>query len=105
MSKGDTRQLDKEIQYTDRKIQAVQQREMWPLNGVERRAILSGLAGGSYRVLRGHSTGRADRKLETTWEAAEIRLTAEYNALVSERQRVVNEAAASKAAKKTSGWW
>ena len=33
------------------------------------------------------------------------RLTAEMTALQTERQRIVNEAAQAKAAKKSSGWW
>ncbi|MFJ4552789.1 hypothetical protein ACIP4X_26920 [Streptomyces sp. NPDC088817] len=105
MGKPDTRRLDRAIQETNRKLDAVREREMWPLDGRERRAILAAMAGGSYRVARGRSTGRADRRLETTWNAAETRLTAEITALETERQRVVNEAAAAKAAKKSSGWW
>ena len=34
-----------------------------------------------------------------------IRLTAELSALQGERQRIVNDAAKDKAAKKSSGWW
>ncbi|MGW5244952.1 hypothetical protein ACWEQN_14035 [Streptomyces sp. NPDC004129] len=105
MGKPDTRRLDREIQRTTRKLEAVREREMWPLDGRERRAVLAALAGGSYRIARGRSTDRADRKLETAWGAAETRLIAEIVALQTERQRVVNEAAAAKAAKKSSGWW
>ncbi|MGW3493371.1 hypothetical protein [Streptomyces sp. NPDC001020] len=105
MSKADTRRLDREIRLTNRKLDAVREREMWPLDGRERRAILAALAGGSYRVVRGRSTDRADRKLETAWSAAETRLVAEITALETERQRIVTEAAQAKAAKKSSGWW
>ncbi|MGW5258907.1 hypothetical protein ACWERW_39590 [Streptomyces sp. NPDC004012] len=105
MGKPDTRRLDREIQRTTRKLEAVRERELWPLDGRERRAVLAALAGGSYRIARGRSTDRADRKLETAWGAAETRLIAEITALQIERQRVVNEAAAAKAAKKSSGWW
>lgn len=41
MGKPDTRRLDKAIQQTDRKLTAVRSREMWPLDGRERRAVLS----------------------------------------------------------------
>lgn len=105
MGKPDTRRLDRAIQQAQRKLEAVQNREMWPLDGRERRAVLAGLAGGGYRVVRGKSTARAERKLETAWNAAETRLIAETAALQAERQRVVNEAAKAKAAKKSSGWW
>lgn len=105
MGKPDTRRLDKAIQQTSRKLEAVQQREMWPLNSGERRAVVGALAGGSYRVVRGRSTDRADRRLETAWNAAQTRLIAELTALQTERQRVVNEHARTRAAKKSSGWW
>ncbi|MEV5170890.1 hypothetical protein AB0L10_07325 [Streptomyces flaveolus] len=105
MGKPDTRRLDREIQQTERKLKAVREREMWPLDGRERRAVVAALAGGSYRVVRGNSPSRAERKLETAWESAETRLSAEIDALRAERQRVVTEAAETKAAKKSSGWW
>ncbi|MEU9224841.1 hypothetical protein AB0D40_10795 [Streptomyces massasporeus] len=105
MGKPDTRRLDREIQGTTRKLEAVQQRELWPLNGSERRAILAAMAGGSYRVVRGRSTDRAERRLETAWNAAQTRLISELTALQTERQRIVNEHAKAKAAKKSSGWW
>ncbi|UXY20754.1 hypothetical protein N8I84_20150 [Streptomyces cynarae] len=105
MGKPDTRRLDREIRQANRKLEAVREREMWPLNGYERGAILAALAGGTYRIARGRSTDRADRRLESAWMAAETRLIAEITALHTERQRVVNEAATAKAAKKSSGWW
>ncbi|MYR46839.1 hypothetical protein [Streptomyces sp. SID5910] len=105
MGKPDTRRLDRAIQLANRKLAAVQNREMWPLDGRERRAILAGLAGGGYKVIRGKSPARAERKLETAWGSAETRLIAELAALTTERQRIVNEAAKTKAAKKSSGWW
>ncbi|WP_445280172.1 hypothetical protein [Streptomyces sp. DSM 118148] len=105
MGKPDTRRLDREIQQTNRKLEAVRNRELWPLDGRERRAVLTGLASGSYRITRGDSTARAERKLDTAWQSAETRLVAEIAALHTERQRVVNEAATARAAKKSSGWW
>ncbi|KUM79737.1 hypothetical protein [Streptomyces curacoi] len=105
MGKPNTRRLDREIQKTERMLEAVQNEEMWPLNSAERRKVVGALAGGSYRVVRGKSTGRAERALENVWNAAQIRLTAELTALRTERQRIVNEHATAKAAKKSSGWW
>lgn len=104
MGKPDTRRLDKAIQQTNRKLEAVRNREMWPLDSRERRAVLAALAGGSYKVVRGNSPTRAERNLETAWTSAETRLIAEITALTSERQRIVTEAAKDKAAKKSSGW-
>ncbi|MCL3998011.1 hypothetical protein [Streptomyces lavenduligriseus] len=105
MGKPDTRRLDREIQQMEKKLQAVRERELWPLDGRERRAILRAVAGGAYSLHRGNGTARADRRMDTTWESAETRLGAEIEALRTERQNVVNEAAAAKAAKKSTGWW
>ncbi|MFH9671247.1 hypothetical protein ACH4L5_03005 [Streptomyces sp. NPDC017405] len=105
MGKPDTRRLDREIQQTERKLKAVRERELWPLDGRERRAILRAVAGGAYSLHRGNGTARADRRMDTMWESAEARLNAEIEALKTERQRVVNEAAAVKASKKSTGWW
>lgn len=105
MGKPDTRRLDKEIQRTQRKLEAVRNEEMWPLTSQERRQVMGALVGGSYRTLRSKSTGRAERKLESVWQSVQTRLIAELTALQSERQRLVTEAATAKAAKKSSGWW
>jgi hypothetical protein len=105
MGKPDTRCLDRAIREANRKLEAVRERELWPLDGRERRAILRAAAGGSYRTLRGRSTDRADQRLESAWLSAETRLIAEITALQTERQRVVTETATAKAAKKSSGWW
>ncbi|TXJ82073.1 hypothetical protein E2C11_10100 [Streptomyces lavendulae] len=105
MSKPDTRRLDKAIQQATRKLEAVRDRELWPLDGRERRAVLGALAGGSYRIVRGNSAGRAERQIETAWQSADTRLVAEIAALQAERQRIVTEAATTRAAKKSSGWW
>lgn len=105
MGKPNTSRLDREIRLTERKLEAVRKDEMWPLTGRERRAVIGALAGGSVRVVRGRGTGRAERKLETMWTSVQTRLIAELTALQTERQRIVNEAAAAKAAKKSSGWW
>ncbi|MFF5024178.1 hypothetical protein ACFY2J_07985 [Streptomyces collinus] len=105
MGKPDTRRLDKAIRETNRKLDAVRDREMWPLDSRERRAVLGALTSGSYRVVRGNSPARAERKLDTAWQSAETRLVAEIAALQAERQRIVTEAATAKAAKKSAGWW
>ncbi|MFE1837254.1 hypothetical protein [Streptomyces sviceus] len=105
MGKPDTRRLDKEIRLTNRKLEAVRNGEMWPLTSQERRQVLRGLVGGSYRVMRGRSTDRAEQQMDSVSTAAETRLIAEVTALQMERARIVTEAAKEKAAKKSSGWW
>jgi hypothetical protein len=105
MGKPDTRRLDREIKATERKLEAVRERELWPLSGPERRAILRGAVGGSYRIARHRSTGRAESRIDTAWQSAETRLLAELTALRIERTRFVREAAADKAARKSSRWW
>ncbi|MEV0170835.1 hypothetical protein AB0I00_06875 [Streptomyces sp. NPDC050803] len=105
MAKANTRRLDKEIDKTRRKIEAVHNEEMWPLTGAERRQVTRALVGGSYKVMRGKDAGRAERKLESVWQMVVTRLTAELAALQAERQRLINEHARAKAATKSSGWW
>ncbi|MEU4999406.1 hypothetical protein [Streptomyces sp. NPDC021622] len=105
MGKPDTRRLDREIRVTTRKLEAARERQLWPLTGRERRALLSAAASGSMKVARHKSGDRDEERADTAWDAAVTRLQAEITALQSERQRVVNEAATAKAAKKSSGWW
>ncbi|WP_405647290.1 hypothetical protein [Streptomyces sp. NBC_00019] len=105
MGKPNTRRLDKEIEHTRRKIEAVHNDEWWPLTAAERRQVTGALVGGSYRAARGKGTDRAERRLESARQSVLTRLTAELTALQSERQRIVTEAATAKAAKKSSGWW
>ncbi|WP_328434246.1 hypothetical protein [Streptomyces sp. NBC_00425] len=105
MGKPDTRSIDREISKTTRKLEAVRRGEMWPLTSAERRAVIGALAGGSYRVLRGKSAGRQESRLDSLSSSVETRLTAELTALHMERARIVREAAAAKAKRKSSGWW
>ncbi|MFI6545145.1 hypothetical protein ACIBO9_18070 [Streptomyces prunicolor] len=105
MSKSEIRRLDREINKTANKLEAVRKGEWWPLNGSERRAMARALAGGSYQVVRGRNPGRAEQQIETTGSAAEMRLNAELTALHGEKLRLITEAAREKAAKKASGWW
>ncbi|MFD6285219.1 hypothetical protein [Streptomyces sp. NPDC060205] len=105
MGNSELRRLEREIEKTSKKLEAVQRGEWWPLNSRERRAIAGALVGGSYQVARGRSAGRADQRLETAGTAAQMRLTAELTALHGERQRLITEAARAKAKKKASGWF
>ncbi|MFF8880537.1 hypothetical protein [Streptomyces flaveolus] len=105
MRNADIRRLDRAIQATEKKLDAVRRGEWWPLTGSERRAMARALAVGGYKVARGRSAGREERRMDVTGSAAEMRLNAELTALHAERQRLTTEAARTKAAKKSSGWW
>lgn len=105
MRNADIRRLDREIQATQKKLEAVRRGEWWPLNGSERRAMARSLAVGGFKVARGRSAGREEQRMDTTGNSAELRLNAELTALHTERQRLMTEAAKGKAAKKSSGWW
>ncbi|MFE6469021.1 hypothetical protein ACFVGP_11845 [Streptomyces rochei] len=105
MRNADIRRLDRAIQATEKKLEAVRRGEWWPLTGSERRAMGRALAVGGYKVARGRSAGREERRMDVTGNAAEMRLNAELTALHAERQRLTTEAARAKAAKKSSGWW
>ncbi|MDQ0386001.1 hypothetical protein J2S54_002821 [Streptomyces sp. DSM 42143] len=105
MGNADIRRLDREIRATTKKLEAVRRGEWWPLTTRERAAMARALVGGGYRVARGRSAGRAEQRMESTGNAAEIRLTAELAALHAERQRLITEAARNKAKKKSSGWF
>ncbi|MFC8345222.1 hypothetical protein [Streptomyces sp. NPDC057280] len=105
MPKPDTRRLDRDIRLAQDKIEAVRKHEWWPLTGSERRQIMGALAGGSLKVARGKSPARAERRLEMLTQSVTNRLTSELRALEKERQRVVDEFATAKAAKKSSSWW
>ncbi|MEV5168302.1 hypothetical protein AB0K66_27265 [Streptomyces werraensis] len=105
MRNADIRRLDRAIQTTEKKLEAVRRGEWWPLTGSERRAMARALAVGGYKVARGRSAGREERRMDTTGNSAEMRLNAELTALHAERQRLMTEAARAKAAKKSKGWW
>lgn len=108
MGKPDTNSIDRSIRVTRRKLEAAARRDLWALNGSERRSVLAAAASGSAKVVRHKSTNRVEEKVTATWEAAKTRLEAEIGALQVERDEAVKRAAAEKAAKKTqksSGWW
>jgi chorismate mutase len=105
MRNADIRRLDRAIQATTKKLEAVRRGEWWPLTPRERAAMTRALVGGGYRVVRGRSAGRAEQRMESTGNAAEARLTAELTALHAERQRLITEAARAKATNKSSRWW
>ena len=105
MSTATIRRLDRAVQQATAKLEAARKGEMWPLTASEKRQVVTALAGGSYKVVRGKSTAKADRKLDALKSSIEARLSAELSALQSEHQTAVNKAAADKAARKAKGWF
>jgi hypothetical protein len=105
MSKLNTRRLDRAIEQATRKLEAARERELWPLTGAEKRAILAAAAGGAIKIVRGKAPTCAERNLERAWNGAERRLGAEVSALERERDRIIADTAKDKAGKKSSGWW
>ncbi|MFJ8605269.1 hypothetical protein ACIREM_42525 [Streptomyces shenzhenensis] len=69
MAKPDTHRLDRAIRETTSKLEAVLNREMWPLDGRERRTVLAAHASGSYRITRGRSTSSTEQRIDAAWSA------------------------------------
>ena len=105
MSKAEIRRLDREIQKTQKKLEAVQRGEWWPLTGRERLAMTRALASGANSIHRGRSASGAESRMESIDSSVTARLNAELTALHTEKQRLLSEAARAKAAKKSSGWF
>ncbi|MCX4429439.1 hypothetical protein OG991_60730 [Streptomyces mirabilis] len=107
MSNSNIRRLERAVTQAANKLEAAKNGEMWPLTGSEKRQVITALAGGSYKVVRGKSTANADRKIERLTKSIEGRLSAELTALQTEHGKAVTKAAGDKAAKKASGfsWW
>ncbi|MEU9655325.1 hypothetical protein [Streptomyces chartreusis] len=105
MSKADIRRLDKEIQRTEKKLDAVRRGEWWPLTSRERLSMSRAMAGGARSVYRDRSTTGAETRMDSIGSAVERRLNAELTALHGERQRLITEAARAKAERKKSGWF
>lgn len=105
MGNSEIRRLDKEIQRTTKKLEAVRRGEWWPLTSRERLSMTRAMAGGARSIHRGRSTNGAEDRMDSIGSAVETRLNAELTALHGERQRLITEAARAKASKKSSGWW
>ncbi|MDX3522398.1 hypothetical protein [Streptomyces scabiei] len=105
MGNADIRRLDREIQRTTKKLEAVRRGEWWPLTSRERLSMTRALAGGARSAHKGRSTTGAEDRMDSIGSAVEMRLNAELTALHGERQRLITEAARAKAAKKSSRWF
>ncbi|MGX9884053.1 hypothetical protein [Streptomyces sp. NPDC002276] len=105
MSRSDIRRLERAIEKVQKKLEAVQRGEWWPLTARERLAMTRALASGAHSVHRGRSTTGAENRMESIDSSVTARLNAELTALNAEKLRLITEAARAKAAKKASGWW
>ena len=105
MSKSEIRRLEREIGKTQKKLEAVQRGEWWPLTARERLAMTRALASGAGSIHRGRSTSGAESRMESIDSSITGRLNAELIALHTAKQQLITEAARAKAARKASGWW
>lgn len=105
MSSSNVRRLDRMIQDAERKLGAVERRELWPLTGSERTTLVTSVGTGTYKAARGKSTGAAERRIETVWSTAAARLRAEIAAATREKDKAVADAAGTRVARKSKGWW
>ncbi|MEV6763447.1 hypothetical protein AB0N16_22995 [Streptomyces sp. NPDC051105] len=105
MGNSEIRRIDREIGKIQKKLEAVQRGEWWPLTSRERLAMTRAMAGGARSVHQGRSAGHAEDRMDSIGTAVETRLNAELTALYGERQRLITEQARAKAAKKSSRWW
>ncbi|UUU32733.1 hypothetical protein JIX56_24125 [Streptomyces sp. CA-210063] len=105
MGNSEIRRLDREIERTAKKLEAVRRGEWWPLTSRERLSMTRAMASGARSVHKGRSTTGAENRMDSIGSAVETRLSAELMALHGERQRLITEAARAKAAKKSSGWF
>lgn len=102
---ANTRQYDRIIRDTSRKLQAVRRGETWPLTASER-ARYAGYVGVAFaKATRLKESPMAERGMDRVFEDAIARLQAELQAAEMGKAAVIAEEAKAKVAKKASGWW
>lgn len=102
---ANTRQFDRMIRTAEAKLNGVRNGEISSLSAGEQARVLLHAGRGARRVMRGKSTAPADKAIDRIFEGAEARYRAELQAAQTAKQGAINEAAAAKVAKKSSGWW
>ncbi|MFJ2478011.1 hypothetical protein ACIOWI_34445 [Streptomyces sp. NPDC087659] len=105
MAKANTRQFDNVIATASRKLEAVRARQTWALTPGEQARLAGAGALVVAKATRLKSSPRAERAVRQIWENAEARYAAEVRAAEAAKQKAIDEAAAAKVAKKSSGWW
>ncbi|MFF8697346.1 hypothetical protein ACF08W_34620 [Streptomyces sp. NPDC015144] len=102
---ANTRKLDREIAAAKNKLGRIRAQESAALPAGEQ-AKLAGLTGVAFaKALRLKSAPMAERAADRIWKSAEEDAAADVRVLEAERQRLVDEEAAARREKKTSGWW
>ncbi|MEU1503065.1 hypothetical protein [Streptomyces sp. NPDC005732] len=103
---ANVRQFDRMIRDAERKLQAVRNREAWPLAAGERAKLASYGTLAFARATRLKESRLAESGMDRIWSAAEERLAAEVRATQAARQQVIDQAAAAKVSKRAeSRWW
>ena len=105
MRKPNSRQFDRMIRDAENKLRRVRDGEISALAGGEQARVFLHIGRGVRRVTRGKSTSGPDRAIDQIFAGAESRYAAELQAAQNAKQAAINEAAAAKVAKKSSGWW
>ncbi|MFD9226114.1 hypothetical protein ACFWDI_40375 [Streptomyces sp. NPDC060064] len=102
---ANTRRLDREIAAVKRKLERVRSKDSSALP-VGDQAKLAGLTGVVFaKATRLKSSPMAERGAARIWRGAEERFAADLRVLESERQQLIDQEAAARRAKKSSGWW
>lgn len=102
---ANTRQFDNMIKAAQSKLERVRNGEISALSGGEQVRVAFHIGRGVRRVVRGKSTSPADRAIDGIFADAERRYAAEVAAAEKAKQQVIDQAAADKVAKKSSGWF
>ncbi|MGW1379549.1 hypothetical protein ACWD6P_35515 [Streptomyces sp. NPDC002446] len=106
MAKPNTRPFDRQIRDLESRLTRVKNGEISALSGGEQARAFLHIGRGVRRVIRGKSTGPADRAIDRVFADAEERIGAELQAAKSGRQAVITEAAKATVAKRAeSKWW
>lgn len=102
---ANTRRLDREIRLAENKLNRLKAEDSTALSMGEQ-AKMAGLAGVAFaKATRLKSSPRAERAAGRIWTSAQERAAADLRVLQSERQQVIDQEAAARRSKKSSGWW
>ncbi|MFJ5851312.1 hypothetical protein [Streptomyces sp. NPDC092903] len=102
---ANTRRLDREIRLAENKLARLRDEDSTALSMGDQ-AKMAGLAGVVIaKATRLKSAPMAERAAERIWTSAQERAAADLRVLQSERQQLIDQEAAARRSKKTSGWW
>ncbi|MFF7013237.1 hypothetical protein ACFY9Y_35085 [Streptomyces fimicarius] len=102
---ANTRRIDREIRNAKDKLDRIHREDSTALP-VRDQAKLAGLTGYALaKATRLKPARGAERAAERIWQNAAETVAADVRVLEAERQQLINEEAAARRAKKSSGWW